>query len=118
MRLLQNLLITSDLRFFEILFLSWRRLLFRIGLSLAKQLMSPQKMFVINKVRYFVFLVCCLYTFNPLSLSMQWVMTLVGRTKRNMEKCQSWKNTSMTRAKRSERRPFIFIFRLIFVLHD
>ena len=38
-----------------------------VGLSLAKQLMSPQKMFVINKVHYFDFLVSYLYTFNPLS---------------------------------------------------
>ena len=42
-----------------------------MGLSLAKQLMSPQKIFVINKVHYFDFLVSCLHTFNPLSLSVK-----------------------------------------------
>ena len=53
-----------------------------MGLSLAKQLMSPQKMFVISKVHNFDFLVSCLYTFNPLSLSLKWVMTLVETTYR------------------------------------
>ena len=53
-----------------------------MGLCLAKQLMSPQKIIVISKVHYFDFLVSCLYTFNPLSLSMKWVMTLVETTYR------------------------------------
>ena len=57
-----------------------------MGLSLAKQLMSPQKMFVINKVHKFDFLVSCLYTLNPMSLSLKWVMTLVATTYRNMER--------------------------------
>ena len=42
----------------------------RMGLSLAKQLMSPQKMFAINKVHFFDFMVFSLHTFNPLSLSL------------------------------------------------
>ena len=50
-----------------------------MGLSLAKQLMSPQKIIVANKVHYFDFLASCLYTFNPLSLSLKWVMTLVKK---------------------------------------
>ena len=33
-----------------------------------------------SKVHYFDFLVSCLYTFNPLSLSLKWVMTLVETT--------------------------------------
>ena len=53
-----------------------------MGLCLAKQLMSPQKIIVISKVHYFDFLVSCLYTFNPLSLSLKWVMTLVETTYR------------------------------------
>ena len=32
-------------------------------------------MFVIDKVHYFDLLVSCMYTFNPLSLSLKWVMT-------------------------------------------
>ena len=48
-----------------------------MGLCLTKQLMSPQKIIVISKVHYFDFLVSCLYTFNPLLLSLKWVMTLV-----------------------------------------
>ena len=51
-----------------------------MGLCLAKQLMSPQKIIVISKVNYFDFMVSCLYTFNPLSLSLKWVMTLVETT--------------------------------------
>ena len=35
-----------------------------------------------------------------------------------MESGQSYKITNMTRAKGSERRPFIFIFRLNIALHD
>ena len=52
----------------------------RMGLCLPKQLMSPQKIIVISKVHYFDFLVSCLYTFNPLSLSLKSVMTLVETT--------------------------------------
>ena len=51
-----------------------------MGLCLAKQLMSPQKIIVISKVNYFDLMVSCLYTFNPLSLSLKWVMTLVETT--------------------------------------
>ena len=35
-----------------------------------------------SKVHYFDFLVSCLYTFNPLSLSLKWVMMLVETTHR------------------------------------
>ena len=91
-----------------------------VGLSLAKQLMSPQKMFVINKVHYFDFLVSCLHTFNPLSLSLKRVMTLGSNatTYRKMERGKSCKITNMTSIKWSERRPFIFVFRLNIVLRD
>ena len=67
----------------------------RMGLSLAKQLMSPQKMFVINKVHYFDFLVSCLYTFNPLSLSLKWVVILVETKCSNMERGKSCKITNL-----------------------
>ena len=53
-----------------------------MGLCLAKQLMSPQKIILISKVHYFDFLVSCFYTFNPLSLLIKWVMTLVETTHR------------------------------------
>ena len=42
---------------------------------------------------------------------------LVATTYRNMVG-QSWKITNMTRVKGSERRPFIFIFKLSIILHD
>ena len=86
-----------------------------MGLCLAKHLMSPQKIIVISKVHYFDFLVSCLYTFNPLSLLLKWVMTLVER---NVEREKSCKITNMIRVKVSERRPFIFISRLNIVQRD
>ena len=89
-----------------------------MGLCLAKQLMSPQKIIVISKVHYFDFLVSCPCTFNPLSLSLKWVMTLVETTERNVEKEKSCKITNMIRVKASERRPFIFISRLNIVQRD
>ena len=86
-----------------------------MGLCLAKQLMSPQRIIIISKVHYFDFLVSCLYTFNPLSLLLKWVMTLVER---NVETEKSCKITNMIRVKVSERRPFIFISRLNIVQRD
>ena len=88
-----------------------------MGLSLAKQLLSPQKMFVINKVQYFYLLVC-LYAFNPLPLLLKWVMTLVATTYRNMARGKFCKITNKIRVKGSDRTPFIFIFRLNIVLHN
>ena len=67
----------------------------RMGLSLAKQLMKPQKMFVINKVHYFDFLISYLYTFNPLSLSLKWVVILVETKCSNMERGKSCKITNL-----------------------
>ena len=88
-----------------------------MGLCLAKQLMSTQKIIIISKVQYFDFLVSCLYTFNPLSL--KWVMTLVKQhTERNVEKEKSCKISNIIRVKGSERRPFIFISRLNIVQRD
>ena len=91
-----------------------------MGLCLAKQLMSPQKIIVISKVHYFHFLVSCLYTFNPLLLSLKWVMTLVETTYRETwrDREKSFKITNMIRVKGSERRPFIFISRLNIVQRD
>ena len=83
-----------------------------MGLCLAKQLMSPQKIILISKVHYFDFLVSCLYTFDPLLLSLKYMMTLVETTERNVERGKSCKITNMIRVKESERRPFIFISRL------
>ena len=55
-----------------------------MGFCLAKQLMSPQysENNCHSKVHYFDFLVSGLYTFNPLSLSLKWVMTLFETTYR------------------------------------
>ena len=89
-----------------------------MGLCLAKQLMSPQKIIVISKVYYFDFLVSCLYTFNLLSLSLKWVMTLVETTGRNVEKEKSCKITNMIKVKATEKKPFIFISRLNIVQRD
>ena len=91
-----------------------------MGLCLAKQLMSPQKIIVISKVHYFHFLVSCLYTFNPWSLSLKWVMTLVETTYKETwrDREKSFKITNMIRVKGSERRPFIFISRLNIVQRD
>ena len=89
-----------------------------MGISLAKQLMSLQEVFVISKVYYFGFLVPSLYTFNPLSLLLKWGMILVATTYRNMEKEKFCKTTNKIRVNGSERRPFILIFRLIIVLCD
>ena len=89
-----------------------------MGLSVAKQLRSPEKMFVISKVHYFDFLVSCLYIFNPLSLSLKWVTVLVATINRNMESGQTRKTIYMMSVKGSERRPFVFIFRLNIVLCD
>ena len=71
-----------------------------------------------SKVHYFDFLVSCLYTFNPLSLSLKWVMTLVETTYREKRREKSCKITNMIRVKGSERRPFVFISRLNIVQHD
>ena len=62
-----------------------------MGLCLAKQLMSPQhsENNCHSKVHYFDFLVSCLYTFNPLSLLLKWVMTLVETTYR-----ETWREVS------------------------
>ena len=90
-----------------------------MGLCLAKQLMSPQKVVVTSTFRYFDFLVSCLYTFSPLSLSLKWERTLVETTYR--EKCgeeKSCKITNMIRVTGSERRPFVFISRLNIVQRD
>ena len=89
-----------------------------MGLCLAKQLMSPQKIILISKVHYFDFLVSCLYTFDPLLLSLKYMMTLVETTERNVERGKSCKITNMIRVKGSERRPFIFISRLNIIQRD
>ena len=94
-------------------------LLYQImGSCLAMQLISPQKIILISKVHYFDFLVSCLYTFDPWSLSLKYMMTLVETTERNVERGKSCKITNMIRVKGSERRPFIFISRLNIIQRD
>ena len=77
-------------------------------------------MFVFNKVRYFHFLVSCLHTFNPQSLSSKSVGDDLGCKCNNKHKHEERKCCKFTkiRVNGSERRPFIFIFRLIIVLRD
>ena len=90
-----------------------------MGLSLARAVdVTSKNVCVISKVHYFHFLVSCLYTFNPLSLSLKWVTVVVATASRNMESGHSCKTTYMMRVKGSERRPFIFSFRLNIVLRD
>ena len=89
-----------------------------MGSCLAMQLMSPQKIILISQVHYFDFLVSCLCTFDPLSLSLKYMITLVETTERNVERGKSCKITNMIRVKGSERRPFIFISRLNIVQRD
>ena len=89
-----------------------------MGLSLAKQLMPPEKMFVSSAKFTILISWSTLYTFNSLSLSLKWVSTLVTATYRNMESGQQPKTSYMMKVNGLERRPFIFIFRLDIVLHD
>ena len=93
-----------------------------MGLCLAKQLMSPQKIIVISKVHYFDSLISCLYTLNPLSLSLKRLMTLVETTYREKhgerEREKSCKITNVIRVKGSEKRRFIFLSRLNIVQRD
>ena len=88
---------------------------FRMGFSLAKQLILPKKIVAIRKVHYFDFLVSFQYTFNSMSLLIYWSKTLEGvhdgqqRNMKSGQPCQAIKG--------SERRPFIYInFRLNIVL--
>ena len=76
-----------------------------------------EKLSVISKVKYFSFLVSCLYTFNPVSLSLKWVTTLVATLWRNMESKQPAKLPTWW-GSRGQRGDHFFIFRLNFVLHD
>ena len=69
------------------------------GLSLTKQLISPQKMF-------FILIFVSPVTFNPLSSLLKCVTTLVATAYRNMESRQSGRTTYMMRIKESERGPF------------
>ena len=90
-----------------------------MGLSPGKAVdVTSKNVCVISKFHYFDFLVSCLYTFNSLSLSLKWVTVLVATTNRNMESGKSCKTIFVMRVKGSERRPFIFIFRLNIVLRD
>ena len=66
---------------------------------------------------YFNFCGSCLYTFNPLSLLLKWVTTLVETAYRNMENRQSCGTTYMMRIKKSERRLY-FNFQMGYCLHD
>ena len=91
-----------------------------IGLSLAGKAVdvTSNNVCVISKVHYFDFLASCMYTIYLLSLSLKWVTVLVATTNRNMESGQSHKTTYKMRVKRSERKPFVFIFKLNIVLCD
>ena len=79
---------------------------------------TSENVCVISKLHCFDFLVSFLYTFNPLPLSLKWVIALVATTYRNMESRQSCRTTYKMIVKGSERRPFIFTFRFNIVLRD
>ena len=89
-----------------------------MGSSLAKQLMSPQKMFFINKLHYFDFLVSCLHTFNPLSLSLKCVGDDLGCKCNNILKHEDREVLKNYQYKGKGVRRFIFIFRLIIALRS
>ena len=62
-----------------------------MGTSLAKQLMSSQKMFAINKVHYFDILVSCLNAFNTLLLTLKIVGDDLGCKCNKIQKHQERK---------------------------
>ena len=90
-----------------------------MGLCLAKQLMSPQKIIVISKVHYFDSLISCLYTLNPLSLSLKWVMTLVETIYREERgEREILQNYQHNKGKGVRKWTIIFIYRLNIVQLD
>ena len=104
MTLLQNLLITDNVCFF-LKSLNWKP-----SHKDQYELESGKAVDVTSLPN--------LYTFNTLSLLLESVTILAATTNRNMESGKSCETTYMIRLKGSERRPFIFIFRLNIVLHD
>ena len=90
-----------------------------MDLCLAKQLMSPQKIIVISKVHYFDSLISCLYTLNPLSLSLKWVMTLVETIYREERgEREVLQNYQYNKGKWVRKWTIIFIYRLNIVQLD
>ena len=85
---------------------------------LAKQLMSPQKIFAINKVHYFDFLDSSLHTFNPLPLSLKCVGDDLGWKCNKIKKHEDREVLQNYQYKGKGVKPFIFIFRLNIVLRD
>ena len=124
MRLLQNLLVTDtdNARFFESLFLSWKNSLIvpewaQVWKSswchLRKCFSSTNFTILISWSPVCTPLIPCHYHWKV------WVMTSVANatTCRNTKRGKSCKIINI-RVKGSERRPFIFIFRLNIVLCD
>ena len=72
MKFLQNLLMTNNVWAFSKVF---------FGLESGKEIdFTLKNVCFISKLQYLDFLVSCLYTFNPLSLSLKWVTILVATT--------------------------------------
>ena len=124
MRLLQNILVTDtdNARFFESLFLSWKNSLIvpewaQVWQSswchLRKCFSSTNFTILISWSPVCTPLIPCHYHWKV------WVMTSVANatTCRNTKRGKSCKIINI-RVKGSERRPFIFIFRLNIVLCD
>ena len=84
----------------------------RMGLSLSKQLMLPEKTAVLTAK--FTILIFWSSVFNSTSFSLKLVRTLVTTTYNNMDSGQSWETSYMMRVKLAERRPFILILGQIF----
>ena len=124
MRLFQNLLITYNSRCFESLFLSWKTSLIVSKWAWAWQSSWFHLRKCSSSTNFTILISCspvCISwspTFNPMSLSLKWATTLVAAICRNMERGNSCKITNMIRVNGSERRPFIFIFRLNIVPCD
>ena len=124
MRLLQNLLVTDtdNARFFESLFLSWKNSLIVPEWAQVWQSSWCHLRKCFSSTNFTI-----LISWSPVDTPLipchchwkVWVMTLIenATTYRNMRWGKSCK-VSNIRVKGSERRPFIFIFRLNIVLCD
>ena len=108
MRLLQNIVITHNARFFESLFLSWNTSL------IVSEYVCHQKMFV---RKCLLSLVSGQYTFNPSSLSLKSVMIWLQQQHGEWDVLQNYQH-GKGKGFREETIYFHLFFRLNIVLRD
>ena len=91
-----------------------------MGTSLAKQLMSSQKIFAINKVHYFDILVSCLHAFNTLLLTLKTVGDDLGYKCNKIQKPEERQvlQNYQYKGKGVRKETIFFIFRLNIALRD